>query len=51
MTYPDGTYYDGQWKKGYKHGQGVQSLEDGRLRRGEWEIGELKQWLSKPYKA
>jgi len=42
MYNTNGTYYDGQWKKGYKHGQGVEKLPCGQLRRGEWEVGELK---------
>jgi len=51
MTHTDGTYYEGQWKKGYRDGRGIIMLPTGQLRRGEWQLGELKEWISKPYKA
>ena len=51
MTYTDGTYFDGQWKRGYRDGRGIAKLPNGMLRRGEWELGVLKEWISKPYRA
>ena len=41
MTYPDGTYYEGKWKKGYKHGKGTLKKKNGKYVYGEWKMGEL----------
>jgi hypothetical protein len=36
----DGTEYDGQWKNGEKHGQGIQHYANGAQYVGQWENGE-----------
>jgi len=46
MTFEDGTYYEGKWKKGYKHGEGIAKLVNGKTRKGMWELGKLVDWLS-----
>ena len=28
LRYPDGTYYEGEWVNGKKHGQGLQLYND-----------------------
>ena len=38
MTYPDGTYYEGKWKKGYKHGKRLRrKMENTFMESGKWE--------------
>jgi len=39
----NGNVYDGQWKNGLKHGEGVYVFKDkGQLMEGVWVDGELK---------
>lgn len=33
-TWPDGHYYDGEWKLNKKHGQGIYRYVDGKLYEG-----------------
>ena len=41
--YPDGATYEGGWKEGRKHGEGVLTEADGTVTEGEWVDGELKE--------
>jgi hypothetical protein len=39
MTYEDGAVYEGQWKDGQWHGQGMLTLADGTKHIGRFENG------------
>ena len=39
MNYPDGSVYDGEYRKDEKNGQGVYSLPDGKIYDGPWKKG------------
>ena len=41
MTFEDGTYYEGKWRKGYKHGEGIIKLSNGQVKEGVWDLGKL----------
>ncbi len=42
-TYPDGAYYDGEWKDHKRHGKGKVVDKNGEtIQEGTWEHGELK---------
>ncbi len=34
--------YSGQWKDGWRHGHGTETLHDCTKRTGEWKYGELE---------
>ena len=34
MDWSDGSFYEGEWQKGLKHGQGRLVLPDGRVKEG-----------------
>ena len=38
--FSDGTEYDGEWKDGKKHGQGILICYDGAMYEGEWKEGK-----------
>ena len=43
VTFKDGSKYDGDWKKGKRHGQGTKFFADGKVdRQGAWEKSEFK---------
>lgn len=42
MKYPDGKIYEGGWKNGKFHGEGVYTNTEGVQKRGEWRNG-IKQ--------
>lgn len=46
MTDPDGTVYEGMFKKGYKHGEGTLTKKSGKCIKGEWKMGELVESFS-----
>ena len=37
FTYVSDDIYEGEWKKGMKHGQGTYIFYDGRIMKGVWE--------------
>jgi len=39
-TYIDGNVYEGEWKRGEKHGKGYMTYADGAIYEGEWVDGE-----------
>lgn len=46
-TYSDGSQYVGEWQDGLQHGVGSIIDPDGTFeRRGIWNAGKLKQWLT-----
>lgn len=38
--YPNGDYYEGEWKKGAPHGFGTMKYADGSVYEGSWELGK-----------
>ena len=44
----DGGCYEGEYKDGEKHGQGILTSPDGYKYEGEWKDGE-KSWSRNPY--
>ena len=38
--YPNGDYYEGEWKKGAPHGIGTMKYADGSVYEGNWHYGE-----------
>ena len=38
--YPNGDYYEGEWKKGAPHGIGTMKYANGDVYTGNWELGE-----------
>lgn len=38
--YPNGDYYEGEWKKGAPHGIGIMKYADGNVYEGNWELGK-----------
>ena len=36
FTYLDGVEYIGEWRDGFRHGQGTLTYEDGSIYVGEW---------------
>ena len=37
-----GTYYEGEWMEGRRHGRGTRHLLDGSMEMGEWYYGDLR---------
>ena len=48
FTWPDGRVHDGYWQEGKKHGQGT-AIEKGVKRKGYWDKGEHKKWVTEFY--
>ena len=42
LTYRDGTKYFGEWKDGYKHGQGTHYYLADNKHKGDKNVGEYK---------
>ena len=40
--YPNGDYYEGEWKKGVPHGKGTMKYANGNIYEGNWILGERK---------
>lgn len=36
MYFPDGTYYNGEWADGMKHGNGIQLMKNGDIYEGKF---------------
>ena len=43
----DGSFYDGQWKNGKKHGIGFYHTKDGEIKKGEYFEDEHVRWIDK----
>ena len=41
LTWPDGSFYNGQWKNGVRHGVGEYHLTDGMIFKGQW-VNDMK---------
>jgi hypothetical protein len=40
-TWPDETYYQGEYKEGKKHGVGTYKWPDGTIYEGEWDYNSI----------
>ena len=49
--YPNGDYYEGKWKKGGPHGQGVMKYANGDTYIGNWVFGKYSGEGEKTYKT
>ena len=45
MFRSDGRKYEGSWRKGKQHGQGIYTNGSGIAKRGEWTDGKRVKWL------
>ena len=41
MTYPDGSFYEGDFSYDEKHGEGTQTWADGTTYSGSWKDDEI----------
>ncbi|MFN9902986.1 MAG: hypothetical protein ACK55Z_30285 [bacterium] len=41
MTWPDGSYYNGTWKKNVRHGIGEYNMMGGMVYKGQW-VNDMK---------
>jgi len=48
-TYPDGKKYEGEWKGGMRHGQGILTRPDGMKYEGEWKDNKPNGWGTLTY--
>ena len=40
--YTDGSFYDGEWRGGWRDGMGTMTWMDGSVYSGEWELGRAR---------
>lgn len=48
--YPNGDYYEGEWKKGTPNGSGKMIYANGNIYIGQWSLGEIEGQGSMTYK-
>jgi hypothetical protein len=41
LTRPDGRKYVGEWKDGWRHGEGTETDADGTVKKSTWRNGEF----------
>jgi hypothetical protein len=41
LTWPDHSFYNGQWKNGVRHGVGEYHFTDGMIYKGQW-VNDMK---------
>ena len=47
MVWPDGRRFEGQWKNGKQHGEGLFTNADGQMQKGKWVDGNPVCWFDK----
>ena len=45
FTWSDDRRYDGNWKNGKQHGEGLYTTSNGKSRKGEWADGKRIRWI------
>lgn len=44
-TWADGKQYEGNWKDGFHHGEGIYRKQGTPDRKGVWQDGQRLKWL------